>query len=86
MLFTEGMGLPVVLEFGCQKFHLLCDVSTFLVILAVVVDIHEESPVIKVIDGILEEGIGCSVTPKVMMEPGREWLHWFVSGIVWRCI
>ena len=86
MFFAEGVGFLVVFEVGHHEFHLLCDVDAFLVILLIAVDIHEESPVIKVIDCILKDGVGHLVTPKTMTEPGGEWLHWFVSGIVWRGI
>ena len=84
--FAEGVGFFVVPEVSHHELHLLCDVCTLLVILSVVVDISKESPVIKVIDYILEEGVHCLVTSKAATEPGGEQLHWFVSGIVWRGI
>ena len=83
---TEGVGLLVVFKVCHHDFHLLHDVGALLIILLVMVDIGEESPVIKVIDGILEDGICCSVAPKVIMEPRGEQLHWFVSGIIGRGI
>ena len=86
VFFAEGAGLLVIFEVGHHELHLLCDVCTFLVVLAVAVDICKEIPVVKVIDSILKEGICCSVTPKATMEPGGEQLHWFDSGIVWRGI
>ena len=86
VFFAEGVGLFVVFEVGHHELHLLCDVGAFLVILSVAVDICEESPVIEVVDCILKEGVHCLVTPKVMTEPGGEWLHWFVSGIIRRGI
>ena len=45
-------------------------------------DIGEESPVVEVIDSILEDGICGSVAPKAMMEPAGEWLHWLVRGVI----
>ena len=78
---TEGVGLLVVFKVCHHELHLLHDVGALLIILLVMVDIGEESPVIKVIDGIC-----CSVAPKVMMEPRGEQLHWFVSGIIGRGI
>ena len=72
---AEGVGLSVVFKLGCQKLHFLHDVAAFLVILAVVVDVCKESPVIKVINGILKEGVAQLVAPKAMTEPGGEQLH-----------
>ena len=83
---AEGAGLFVVFQVSHHEFHLLCDVGTLLIVLAVMVDIGKESPVVKVVDSILKDGICCSVAPKVTMEPGGEWLHWFVSGIIGRGI
>ena len=57
-----------------------------MVILLVVVDFGEEPPVVEVIDGILEDGVGCLVAPKASMEPCREGLHWLVRGVIGRCV
>ena len=45
-------------------------------------DISKEPPVVEVVDGIFKDGVGGSVAPKVTMEPGGEWLHWLVRGVV----
>ena len=81
-LLNKGTGFDSALLVCLQKLQLLGDVGTFLVILAVSVHIGKESPVVKVIDGILEDGVCCSVAPEMMAEPGRQWLHWLVRGIV----
>ena len=86
LFFAEGVGFFIVFKVSHHEFHLLCDVCAFLVVLSIAVDICEESPVIKVIDSIFKEGVSCLVASKAMTEPGGEWLHWFVSGIVWRGI
>ena len=82
MFFDEGVALNNTLPLCLQEIQLLDDVGIFLVVLVVSVDISEESPVVEVIDGILKDGICGPVTPKVMAEPGREQLHWFVRGVV----
>ena len=78
----EGVAFDDALPLCLQEVQLLDDVGIFLVVLPVSVDVSKESPVIEVIDGILKDGIGGSVTPKAMMEPGGEWLHWLVRGVV----
>ena len=83
-LLAEGTGFAGTFKVGCQKLHLLGDVYAFLVILAVAVDVCEEPPVIKVIDCVFKEGVSCLVASKVTTDPGGEWLHWFVSGIIRR--
>ena len=82
VLLNEGLTLDDTLLFCLQEVQLLDNVGIFLVILSISVDVSKESPVVKVVDGILKDGICCSVTPKATMEPGREWLHWLVRGIV----
>ena len=77
-LLDDGMVFDGTLVICLQKLQLLGDVRAFLVVLAVLVDISEESPVIEVIDSILEDGICCLVTPEVTTEPGRQQFHWFV--------
>ena len=66
----EGAILEGALMVCLQKLQLLGDIGALLVILTVLVHVSEESPVTKVIDGILKEGICCLVTPEVMAEPG----------------
>ena len=82
VLFDEGVAFDDALPLCLQEVQLLDDVGVLLVILSVVVDIGKESPVIGVIDGILEDGICGLVAPKAMTEPGGEWLHWLVGGVV----
>ena len=82
VFFDDSMVLDSTLSVSFQKLELLDDVGIFLVILAVLVDVGKESPVVEVIDGILENGICHAVAPEVTTEPGGEWLHWFVRGII----
>ena len=53
-----------------------------MVILAISVDVGEESPVIEVVDGIFKDGVHGSVSPKVTTEPAGERLHRLVRGVV----
>ena len=76
------MALDDALMFSLQEVQFLDNVGVFLVILAISVNVSEEPPVIEVIDSILEDSICCLVAPKAMMEPGGEWLHWLVRGVV----
>ena len=82
VLLNEGLTLDNTLLFCLQEVQLLDDVGVFLVVLSISVDVSKESPVIKVVDGVLKDGICHLVTPKATTEPGREWLHWLVRGIV----
>ena len=85
-LLDEGVVLDNALLLRLKEVQLLDEVHVVLVKLSVLVDIREESPVVEVIDGILENGIGGLITPEAVMEPGREQLHWFVRGVVRRSI
>ena len=76
------MALDNTLPLCFQEVQLLDDVGILLVILAILVDISKESPVTKVIDSVLEDGICGLVAPKATMEPGGERLHGFVRGVV----
>ena len=67
-----------------EELQLLDQVGIVLVELTILVDIGEESPVIEVIDSILENGISGSVAPEAMVEPGREGSQGFVRCIVRR--
>ena len=69
-----------------EELQLLDQVCIVLVELAISVDVGKESPVIKVIDGVLENGIGGTVTPEAMMEPGGKGLQGFVRGVIRRGI
>ena len=82
LLLAEVPGLADVLDVHFYKFHFLCEVGMLLVILAVMVEVSEEPPVIEVIDHIFKESITGLVAPKSVTEPGGERLHWLVSGVV----
>ena len=82
MLLDKGAALDNTLMFCFQEVQLLDNVGILLVILVILVDVGKESPVVEVIDGVLEDGVCGLVTPKAMTEPGREWLHGFVRGVV----
>ena len=69
-LLNEGMSLEGTLVICLQKLQLLGDVGALLVVLTVSVYVSEESPVIKVVNSVLEKGIHCSITPEVAAEPG----------------
>ena len=81
-LFDEGVAFDDALLLHLQEVQLLDDVGILLVILSVSVDVGKEPPVIEVIDSILEDGVHCLIAPEATAEPGGEWLHWFVRGIV----
>ena len=70
------------LLFCFEEFQLLDQVRIVLVKLTILVDVGEESPVIKVVDGILENGIAGVVTPEATAKPGGEGFQWFVRGII----
>ena len=55
--------LDDALSFGLEKLDLLDQVCVILVKLSISVDVSEESPVIEVVDGVLEEGIAGAVSP-----------------------
>ena len=74
------------LLFHFEELQLLDQVCVVLVELSISVDVGEESPVIKVIDGILKNGVSGTVTPEAMMEPGGKRLKGFVRGIIGRGI
>ena len=82
----EGMVLDDALLLRLKEVQLLDEVHIILVELSISVDVGKESPVIKVIDGILESGICGPVTPEATTEPGREQLQWLVRGIIRRGI
>ena len=82
MLFNKSAAFDNALSLCLQEVQLLDNVGILLVVLPVVMDIGEESPVIEVLDSILEDGVGCLIAPKASMEPGREGLHWLVRGVV----
>ena len=67
-----------------EELQLLDQVCIVLVELLISVDVGKESPVVEVIDGILENGISGAVTPETMTEPGRKGLEGFVRGVIGR--
>ena len=81
-VLDESLVFDDALSFCFKELQLLDQVCIVLVELSIAVDIGEESPVVEVIDGILENGIGGAVAPEATMEPGGEGLQWFVRGIV----
>ena len=85
-LFDKSAAFDNTLSLCLQEVQYLDDVGILLVILLVAVDIGEESPVVEVVDGVLKDGIGCPVAPKVSTEPGREGLHRLVRGVVRGCV
>ena len=62
-VLNKSSVLDDALSFGLEKLDLLDQVRIILVELSVSVDIGEESPVIEVIDSILEDGIAGAVAP-----------------------
>ena len=74
------------LSFRFEELQLLDQVRIVLVELTILVDVGEESPVIEVVDSVLENGIGGTVTPEVTTEPGGEGFQWFVRCIIGRGI
>ena len=77
-VLDEGSVLDDALSFRLKKFQLLDQVRIILVELSVSVDVGEESPVVEVIDGVLENGVGGAVAPETAVKPGREGLEGFV--------
>ena len=86
MLLDDGMVFDDTLPLCLKEVQLLDKVCIVLVVLSVLVDIRKESPVIEVIDGILKNGVGGLITPEATLEPGGEWLQWFVRGLVRRSV
>ena len=76
------MALDDALSLCFQEVQLLDDVGIFLVILSISMDVSKESPVVEVVDGVLEDGVCGLVAPKATTEPGGEQLHGFVRGVV----
>ena len=85
-VLNNGAVLDDALSLCLEELQLLDQVCIVLVELTISVDIGEESPVVEVIDGILENGIGGSVAPEVTAEPGREGFQGLVRCIVRRGI
>ena len=81
-VLDESSVLDNALLFCLKKLQLLDQVRIVLVELSISVDVGEESPVIEVIDGVLENGIGGLIAPEAMTEPGGEGFQWFVRGVI----
>ena len=86
VVLDESPVLDDALSFCFEELQLLDQVHIVLVELTISVDVGKESPVIEVIDGILENGIGGPVTPEATMEPGGEGFQGFVRCVVGRSV
>ena len=86
VVLDKSAVLDDTLSLCLEELQLLDQVCVVLVELTISVDIGEESPVVEVVDSILENGIGGPVTPEAAVEPGREGFQGFVRGVVRRCI
>ena len=78
VVFDDALSLCL------KELQLLDQVHIVLVELMISVDIGKESPVVKVIDSILKNGIGGLVTPEAAAEPGREGFQGFVRCVIGR--
>ena len=85
-VFDNSSVFDNAFSFRFEKFQLLDQVCVILVELSVLVDIGEESPVIEVIDSILENSIGGTVAPEAAAKPGGKGLEGFVRGVIGRGI
>ena len=83
-VLDESSVLDDAFSFHFEELQLLDQVHIVLVELTISVDVSEESPVIKVIDSILKNGIAGAITPEAMTEPGGEGFQQFVRGIIGR--
>ena len=83
-VLDNSVVLDDALSLCLEELQLLDQVHIVLVELAILVDVGEESPVIEVIDGILENGIGGPVTPEATAEPGGEGFQGFVRCVIGR--
>ena len=85
-VLDESSVLDNALSFGLEEFQLLDQVGVILVELSVSVDVGEESPVIEIVDGILEDRVGSVVAPEAAAKPGGEGLEGFVRCVIGRGI
>ena len=86
VVLDNSMVFDDTLSLCLEELQLLDQVRIVLVKLMISVDVGKESPVIEVIDGVLENGIGGPVTPEATTEPGREGFKGLVRCVVGRCI
>ena len=77
-VLDKGSVFDNALSLCLEKLQLLDQVCIVLVELSISVDVGEESPVVEVIDGVLEDGISSAVAPKATAEPGGEGFQQFV--------
>ena len=85
-VLDKSAVLDDALSLCLKELQLLDEVCIVLIKLAVAVDVGKESPVIEVVDSILENGIGGLVTPEAMAEPGGEGFQGLVRGVIRRGI
>ena len=81
-VLDKSLVLDDALSLYLEELDLLDQIHVVLVELSISMDVSKESPVIEVVDGILENGIAGAVTPEATMEPGGEGFQWFVRCIV----
>ena len=63
-VLNKSSVLDDALSLCLEKLKLLDQVRVILVELSVSVDIRKESPVIEVVDGVLEDSVGGTVAPE----------------------
>ena len=85
-VLDKSLVFDDALLFRFKELQLLDQVRVVLVKLTILVDVGKESPVVKVIDSILKNGIGGMVAPEATMEPGGEGFQWFVRCVIGRGI
>ena len=85
-VLDKSSVLDDALSFCFKELQLLDQVRIVLVELTILVDVGEESPVIEVIDSVLENGIGGMVAPEATTEPGGEGFQRFVRCVIRRGI
>ena len=83
-VFDNSLVFDNAFSFRFEKLQLLDQVRIILVELLVSVDVGKESPVIKVVDGILKNSIGGAVAPEAAAKPGGKGLEGFVRGVIGR--
>ena len=64
VVLDKSLVLDDALSFRLEKFKLLDQVHVILVELSVSVDVCKEPPVVKVVDGVLEDGVSGAVAPE----------------------
>ena len=83
-VLDESSDLDDTLSFGLEELQLLDQVRVILVELSVSVDVGEESPVVEVVDGVLEDGVGGAIAPEATTEPGGKGFKGFVRCVIGR--